>query len=277
MRKGRLDKAETRYLLENYRIKSVSELAEHLDRDPTSIAMHIKKNCSGVMDYLAGTENMETKEKNEDFNKEFLKLVKSGVSPADAKRAISPDRYHGVKTIKDLEHLVKLIDSMSVYVDGVKESIENKIDYWRKAACQEAALEIAQERRELQIQKIALLQNVNNSKMPIPPTPNLTAEEIEYDGPGIYFAWKNTEIVYVGKANNIKKRMKAHHKVDGDMLVSYLKFGFSELYANECYYIWSCRPIMNGEIIKDSMFIKNDQNAFEEKLIKKTEEIRKVE
>lgn len=65
---------------------------------------------------------------------------------------------------------------------------------------------------------------------------------------GVYFLWRGGEIVYVGRANCIAKRLSGHHVAEAGDFVSFIEMPASETWVVEPYYIWKLRPRLNGEV-----------------------------
>ncbi len=83
------------------------------------------------------------------------------------------------------------------------------------------------------------------------PDPGVTAEDVgennELDGvAAIYFAWESDVVVYVGQTTNLRSRMRSHHKVKPTHKLSWIELNRSDLSFEECFYIWACRPVLNG-------------------------------
>lgn len=67
------------------------------------------------------------------------------------------------------------------------------------------------------------------------------------DAPGIYFLWKDDDIVYVGQSRRLCGRVKlgAHHILQPDHEISYVMLAAHELTWAECYYIGTVKPREN--------------------------------
>ena len=64
--------------------------------------------------------------------------------------------------------------------------------------------------------------------------------------PGIYFAWRGGDVVYVGQSTNLRNRLTAsHHILDAGEPVSWVFVKKEELNFAECFYIAALRPALN--------------------------------
>lgn len=64
---------------------------------------------------------------------------------------------------------------------------------------------------------------------------------------GCYFAWEDGRVRYVGKANNLRKRLNnQHHAVEKHHLLSWVELPEKELYFAEAFYIGILRPVKNA-------------------------------
>jgi hypothetical protein len=84
---------------------------------------------------------------------------------------------------------------------------------------------------------------------PSPPTETTTidAAQAAFDGiSGVYFLWDPVgKIDYVGRANNIGKRLASHHVATNDHRVSIVETSKQESHLAELFYIWKFRPPKN--------------------------------
>jgi len=63
---------------------------------------------------------------------------------------------------------------------------------------------------------------------------------------GCYFAWENGQVRYVGRAVNLRNRLKpGHHAIDEKWLLSWVEVSESDLYFAEAFYIGVLRPTKN--------------------------------
>lgn len=88
----------------------------------------------------------------------------------------------------------------------------------------------------------------HENKMPEPPPAKGRVKDmVPPDKPGIYFCWRNSVCVYVGKSVNIQSRLRSHNIVGPHDDVSWLEFDEHEIHHAELFYIWLLRPSENSE------------------------------
>jgi hypothetical protein len=89
------------------------------------------------------------------------------------------------------------------------------------------------------------------ARYPDPPEPFGNLFEIDIPGiSAIYFLHNQGRIEYVGKANDLQKRIGGmnalrHKAVEDHDQISWIRFDDEVLEFVECYYIWLCRPGRN--------------------------------
>lgn len=96
-----------------------------------------------------------------------------------------------------------------------------------------------------------------DSDLPPPPpteTTTLDAAQKAFEGiSGIYFLWDSGDRVdYVGRANDIGKRLSSHHVATNDHRVSVVETSRQESHVVELFYIWKLRPPRNCQVKKAS-------------------------
>ena len=283
LRKGRLSLEERRHIAEQYDRKTPIEIARELNRTVEPIFTYLDKNIpdwrssSPYFSWSDKATTEKTSDQTKDFHKKILELSKTAnISYVEAKRSLRKDENSGAKTIEDLDKLVDSLKAQRSYVNSVTEEISNNIDYWKKAAIDWASAELSDKRRDIEIQRARLQSDiVTKMNMPSPPAPTMTAEgflKTDKEFSGIYFAWSEGKVVYVGKSNNILKRIKKHKssgKVRSEMPLSWLEFPMHQLYTTECFYIWLLCPELNGEAILDSHYIQDEHESFTEEIHRK--------
>jgi hypothetical protein len=87
-------------------------------------------------------------------------------------------------------------------------------------------------------------------QMPPVPTPQFTREHWAAHTEsfaGVYVAFSNGLVQYVGESQNIPQRMKSHHAIQMDWLVSVIPMAAHERFFAESFYIWLLRPPINKE------------------------------
>lgn len=80
--------------------------------------------------------------------------------------------------------------------------------------------------------------------------PKVFVEPEDYpDGPAVYFLWdqRRDECVYVGKAVNVRNRLRSHEKLRDWMKVSFIEMPEEDIHTNELFYIWLLKPPLNSE------------------------------
>ncbi len=78
------------------------------------------------------------------------------------------------------------------------------------------------------------------------------------DLPGVYFVWKGSRVVYVGRASNIRKRCSGPHpqirkaKTRAEIVpISFILFSDPDSFYAEAFYISQLRPAWNfGRLLK---------------------------
>ena len=94
-----------------------------------------------------------------------------------------------------------------------------------------------------------LTQHESDYPTPLPPTEPITV----FDSAriptfsGCYFAWLGPLVQYVGKAVNLRSRLRpSHHAIQPDHVITWVPIPESELYFAEAYYIGTMRPRLNS-------------------------------
>lgn len=67
---------------------------------------------------------------------------------------------------------------------------------------------------------------------------------------GIYFVHRDSELVYVGKAYDVGRRLSGHHVAADSDYVSVVSMRPSEIHLAELFYIYRLRPRLNHEVRK---------------------------
>lgn len=65
---------------------------------------------------------------------------------------------------------------------------------------------------------------------------------------GIYFVYRDSELIYVGKAYDIGRRLSGHHVAADSDYVSVVSMAPREIHLAELYYIYRLRPKLNHEV-----------------------------
>jgi hypothetical protein len=79
----------------------------------------------------------------------------------------------------------------------------------------------------------------------IPPSEILIARYLPRCS-AVYFIWHNGNVVYVGRAKDLKNRISGHEKVEKDDQISWIEVPKYKLVHYEAFYIWMCKPMLNG-------------------------------
>ena len=288
-RKGRLSMDERRYIAEQYDKQTPTEIAENLNRCAEPVFNYLDKIIPHWRNYsplfsdsekatvidgeLVFQSKASSYEETKEFHQKVLALSSSAnMSYVDAKKSIRKEESVAVQTIDDLESLKESLYNQSKFITKLTQEIVDNTDYWKRAASEWAAAELTADRRDLEVQRSQLHGEImKKHSMPLPPEPTMTAGEFlqteREPVAGIYFFWEGGKVAYVGKANNIFKRIKSHksksnNKVSMDMPLSWLDFPKSSLYNTECFYIWCLSPKFNGETIRDSHHVPDGHKVF---------------
>lgn len=99
---------------------------------------------------------------------------------------------------------------------------------------------------------VVIVPAASDNEPPPPPTSSismLAAKALFAGKSGIYFLWRDDEIVYVGRANCISTRLSGHHVAEPTDFVSVVEMPAGESWVAEPYYIWKLRPRLNGEVV----------------------------
>jgi hypothetical protein len=281
LKKGRLKVKEREYIIRACISdgKPPETIAKEINKSTEAVVTYLNKEVPDWWDHLFGDdEPVVIHENNKAFHKQVLELAEgSGTTYADAKKLVRKEDSLPIKTIENLDHLLDSLYCQRDYLTRLTEQVANSAGYWKKAAAEWAAAELTSQRRDLEIQKIKLYGELTKKhNMLEPPAPTMTAEEHIKSKKkyitGIYFAWEDGHVVYVGASNEIHRRIAQHvskssvnkglGKIRPDMLVSWLEVPKHKLYTTECFYIWCLQPKLNGEIIKDSHYIKDGHSDF---------------
>lgn len=65
---------------------------------------------------------------------------------------------------------------------------------------------------------------------------------------GIYFVHRDSELIYVGKAYDVGRRLSGHHVAADSDYVSVVSMAPSEIHLAELFYIYRLRPKLNHEV-----------------------------
>jgi hypothetical protein len=250
MKKGRLSKQEHRFIEQNWKELTLSEICTELNRD-----------AGGVNDYIKFLSRVEEQGLDEHELEQVEFLRNSGHSLQKALQILGAgiESVEPKNTSIDFEKIQSLSKTLNTVTEDISELshiINENILEWRDKAEKEAIDKVrvieANCSFNVAVQQRALADKFN---MPSPPPPICSlkgaGEHNLQEKSGVYFGWNNVgNIVYVGRAQNLKKRLhKGHHKLTEDHLVSWIEFEKSKIYSYELFYIWLCEPILNGEIV----------------------------
>ena len=99
---------------------------------------------------------------------------------------------------------------------------------------------------------VKFLEEYESDSPPPPPTETTTlaaAQKAFEHISGVYFLWDSDERVdYVGRANDIGKRLSSHHVATSDHRVSVVETSRKESHLVELFYIWKLRPPKNCQV-----------------------------
>lgn len=99
---------------------------------------------------------------------------------------------------------------------------------------------------------VKFFEEYESDSPPPPPTETTTLDAAQkaFEGiSGIYFLWDADERVdYVGRANDIGKRLASHHVATSDHRVSVVETTRQESHVVELFYIWKLRPPKNCQV-----------------------------
>jgi hypothetical protein len=65
---------------------------------------------------------------------------------------------------------------------------------------------------------------------------------------GIYFVYRDSELIYVGKAYDVGRRLSSHHVATDSDYVSVVSMKPSDIHLAELFYIYRLRPKLNHEV-----------------------------
>lgn len=65
---------------------------------------------------------------------------------------------------------------------------------------------------------------------------------------GIYFVYRDSELIYVGKAYDVGRRLSGHHVATDSDYVSVVSMPQRDIHLAELFYIYRLRPRMNHEV-----------------------------
>ena len=278
LKRGRLSNEERIYIVRYAAEKSPQEIADDLNRTIAPVIRYLDMNYPSWREVTPNpifrTQQEEHDESaQQSIHSQIVKLSQqTGMTFAESKRAIRTEIQPGAKTIKDLRDLVEIINQQKEFIAALVNEIQDKEEYWSKCAADYAAAQLAPERRDLELQRAKVhAELMHMHDMPQPAAPEFTKESasryVEHGTSGIYFAWENGEVVYVGKADDIKRRLSGkHHKIEDHMPISYIKLPRGMLYRTECFYIWLLGPMLNGEIVKDSYHVGDTHEGVSESI-----------
>lgn len=103
-------------------------------------------------------------------------------------------------------------------------------------------------------ERSAKLQEQHEYDAPPPPPTETTSMDVAlsaFEGlSGVYFLWNSEdEIEYIGRADNISKRLRTnHHVATFEHRVSIVETTKEESHLVELWYIWKYRPKSNGQV-----------------------------
>ena len=103
------------------------------------------------------------------------------------------------------------------------------------------------------------------AELPSPPTQTVSvscAAENMIGVSGIYFIWREGQIVYVGRSRCVASRLKSHHVAEPSDHVSVVAMPNSETYIAELVYIAAFRPRLNSQV-RDSIQEKKKRRKSE--------------
>jgi hypothetical protein len=256
---GRMSNEERKYIIEHYQYQTPEQISINLNRSVLPVYAYLDKSVNGWRDQSPEYSDVDTE-------LTALRLSKDkGVSFEDAMGLLTTPSVPGsTRNVRDLKAITESFRAQCDAVYDLINSIESNTNEWRELTIKAAEEELEPIRKELRIQRARIQSEVLHShNMPSPPPPLMTAGDIidsNITVSCIYFAWLDESIVYVGKANNIRKRMKSHEsaggKVELGMPVSWIEFPNDQLYTTECFYIWSLKPALNNEVQKDELHAK---------------------
>ena len=87
--------------------------------------------------------------------------------------------------------------------------------------------------------------------MEISPEENYAIIDESYDNSGVYVLYKKSDIIYIGKSKNIKKRIDQHKAdKDFDKVKSIIFKNESYIDIYEPYLINKYKPILNRDLIR---------------------------
>lgn len=99
---------------------------------------------------------------------------------------------------------------------------------------------------------VKFFEEYESDSPPPPPTETTTldaAQKAFVGISGVYFLWDSSDRVdYVGRANDIGKRLSSHHVATNDHRVSVVETSRKESHLVELFYIWKLRPPKNCQV-----------------------------
>lgn len=261
-KQGRLSRGERAFILENAHIKTPINIADEMNRDPDAVYNFLEKNAPSwkyVNPQYSDHHIMSAEEVNKVVSQmsNMARLIRStNATAADAKRAVSPKTNISYHDFSQIEKVYEVGKDLVGALDKILDSIDSNIIKYKEDALAQIQEEMYVERKMIELLKLESQKKIcQKHNMPNPPAPEKTCSEISKDDdleiPAVYFCWDGAEILYVGKANNLKARMYKHHKIKSKDLVSWIEFPKSKLHQYEAFYIFAYEPALNNEIIQD--------------------------
>jgi hypothetical protein len=174
-------------------------------------------------------------------------FVRTGMSPVALQRAFE-------MAIENKNEIWKNYRDASYF--EVLRCEENEIERKKLAQSLKASRKkLSEIKKEIKSRFCLSSMHIQSHGMPQVPPPQMTRSEWGSRRDvfsGVYIAFKNDKVQYVGESINIPQRMRSHQEVKNDWLVSVIETIPSERFFAECYYIWLLRPPKNGQGIKTS-------------------------
>ncbi|NBW21304.1 MAG: hypothetical protein EBR82_76425 [Caulobacteraceae bacterium] len=76
---------------------------------------------------------------------------------------------------------------------------------------------------------------------------------------GVYFLWIDGNIDYVGRADDIAKRLSSHHVATDEHWVSIVEMSIPDSWLNEPHYIWKHKPRLNSNVQQAAKKMKESE------------------
>jgi hypothetical protein len=186
-----------------------------------------------------------------EFTRETKRMRKVVEQVAASSKGMSPIAFQ-----KALEAAVKLkADAWRDYKNA--SDVELYRSEQRKAVRDDLAkqLRVAKKRlqqinREIKEKLQMLSLHIEEMNMPQVPEPTLRRKDyynLTEKFAGVYIAFYDGVVKYVGESCNIPQRLRSHETVKEDWFVSVIKTLPHERFFAECYFIWLFKPDLNRE------------------------------